>query len=153
EDRSADARFSMMVDLYSLPDDFPGYPAGRALADPYERAYYLEQALAQELSDPRFLPYLQVHEFEALVLSAPQQIGLLIEGRGREIQDLIEECQDFPNPERINDGQHTHPKARIQKHLPEYDENVHGPLITEVIGLPTLRVQCPHFGEWLARLE
>ncbi len=25
EDQSGDARFSMMVDLYSLPSDFPGY--------------------------------------------------------------------------------------------------------------------------------
>src|SRR5580698_5004524 len=30
EDPSSDARFSMMVDLYSLPNDFPGYAAGMA---------------------------------------------------------------------------------------------------------------------------
>lgn len=30
EDQSPDARFSMMVDLYSLPHDFPGYSAGMA---------------------------------------------------------------------------------------------------------------------------
>ena len=33
------------------------------------------------------------------------------------------------------------------------DENVAGPLLAEDIGLATLRVRCPHFGEWLTRLE
>jgi hypothetical protein len=153
EDRSADARFSMMVDLYHLPHDFPDHSTAMALADPYAQARHLEQALAGEMNDPRFIPYLQVHEFEALILSDPPRIGSLIEGRDREILDLDQECQTFTSPELINHGQHSHPKARIRKYLPEYDENVHGPLLAEDIGLLTLRARCPHFGEWLTVLE
>ena len=71
EDQSVEARFSMMVDLYSLPTDFPGYEDAMKLSDPHEQAAHLEKALANELDDPRFVPYLQVHEFEALVLANP----------------------------------------------------------------------------------
>ena len=41
----------------------------------------------------------------------------------------------------------------IQQKVPGYDENVAGPLIAEEIGLPILRVRCPHFGKWLTILE
>jgi hypothetical protein len=153
EDQSADARFSMMVDLYSLPPDFPRHAAARALTDPHAQAQLLEYALAQEIADPRFIPSLQVHEFEALILADPARIASLIEKREKEIQELCGECGLFLNPELINDGQHTHPKARIRRHIPEYDENVHGPLLAEEIGLQNLRARCPHFAEWLTRLE
>lgn len=153
EDHSADARFSMMVDLYSLPSDFPGYSAAMALVDPHAQARHLEQALAAEMNDRRFVPYLQVHEFEALILCDVHRIDMLIEGRTKEIDDLMHECGSFANPEFINHGRETHPKARIRKHLPEYDENIHGPLLTEAIGLQVLRERCQHFGEWLTRLE
>ncbi|MBL4883983.1 MAG: DUF4276 family protein, partial [Planctomycetaceae bacterium] len=63
EDKSADARFSMMIDLYSLPKDFPGYDDAMKSAEPFQQAKKLEESLANELNDPRFIPYVQVHEF------------------------------------------------------------------------------------------
>ncbi len=150
---SPDARFSMMVDLYHLPHDFPGYAQAMELSDCYEQALTLEQAIALEIGDLRFIPYLQVHEFEALVLSAPEQFADWFEGRNRALTALAAECQPFDTPERINHGQHSHPKFRIQKHFDDYDENIHGPLLTEAIGLSILRQRCSHFGQWLARLE
>jgi hypothetical protein len=153
EIHAADARFSMMVDLYGLPTDFPGYAEAGAQADCYQRANVLEAALAAELADHRFIPYLQIQEFEALVLSLPGQLSEWFEDRQQALAALARECEPFPTPERINLGQHSHPKARIQKHFADYDENVHGPLLTHAIGLPTLRDRCPHFGQWLTRLE
>jgi hypothetical protein len=153
EDRSPDARFSMMVDLYSLPADFPGYAEAMAQADCYQQVGILEAAIAAELGDPRCLPYLQIHEFEALVLSAPEQFADWFEDRARELAELVAECQPFDTPERIDHGRHSHPKARIQRRFPDYDENVHGPLLAHAIGLPTMRARCPHFGQWLTRLE
>jgi hypothetical protein len=66
---------------------------------------------------------------------------------------LIAECDPFPSPELINRGQHTHPKARIKKYLEDYDENVDGPLLAQAIGLNQIRQKCPHFGQWLTKLE
>lgn len=69
------------------------------------------------------------------------------------MQVLVGECASFSTPEEINLGQHSHPKHRIEQRVPGYDENVAGPLLAHDIGLPTLRRRCPHFGEWLTRLE
>jgi hypothetical protein len=153
ENHSADARFSMMVDLYHLPHDFPGYAEAMPRPDCYEQAVALEAPLAAELADPRFLPYLQVHEFEALLLAVPAQFADWFENRQQALAALAADCQGFETPERIDHGQHSHPKARIQRHYDDYDENVHGPLLAHAIGLPTLRQRCPHFHQWLTRLE
>ncbi len=153
EDKSSDARFSMMVDLYGLPSDFPGYDQGMSHSLPIEQARFLQESLVQELNDARFIPYLQVHEFEALVLAEPIKLADLYEPRANKLESLCRECAQFTSPEDIDHGQHSHPKSRIQQCIPEYDENVAGPLITESIGLEILRSRCPNFGEWLARLE
>lgn len=153
EDKSPDARFSIMVDLYSLPNDFPGYDIASRAGNTYQRAKILQKALAEELNDRRFIPYLQVHEFEALVLSKPEVFGDWFENAEKKVQNLAAECQTFNTPEEINNGQHTHPKARIKKIIPEYDEIVDGPVLTADIGLETIRKACQHFNEWLTILE
>ncbi|HWB07952.1 MAG TPA: DUF4276 family protein [Gemmataceae bacterium] len=153
EDQSPDARFSMMIDLYSLPNDFPGYTAGMEKPNARAKANALQQSLAQYIADARFIPYLQCHEFEALVLADPARIGTLYDVPNGAMQELCQECGTFPTPEDINFGQHSHPKYRIEQKVQGYDENVAGPLLAEDIGLAALRVQCPHFGDWLTRLE
>jgi Domain of unknown function (DUF4276) len=153
EDRSLDARFSMMVDLYSLPNDFPGYAAGMAKRNGREQAIVLEQALAAAIGDNRFIPYLQVHEYEALVLVDPRRITSIYSVANREIEELCQECDHYATPEDINHGQHSHPKYRIRQRVEDYDENIAGPLLAEDIGLATLRQRCPHFGAWLTHLE
>ena len=44
--------------------------------DPYRRVKILEDALRDDISDlrRRFIPYFQVHEFEALLLPDPQKL-------------------------------------------------------------------------------
>ena len=153
EDRSSDARFSMMVDLYGLPHDFPGYDEAMALNGGERQADSMEAALTAELQDDRFIPYLQVYEFEALVLCDVAKLNELHEEADRAIQRLAEKCSPFQSPEEIDHGRHSHPKARIKGAIPRYDENVHGPLIAGEIGLAVLREKCPHFGGWLRMLE
>jgi len=153
EDQSPDARFSMMVDLYELPSDFPGYEEASLQNDCYRRAEILEKAIFDQLGDNRFIPYLQVHEFEALVLTDARQLADLYQVRGGQLDRLVADCAMFPSPERINLGRQSHPKYRIKTVVQDYDENVAGPLVASAIGLATLRLQCPHFGEWLTRLE
>ena len=133
-ERSPEARFSMMVDLYSLPHDVPGYAAARALVAPDAQAATLEAMLADEIKDHRFIPYFQVHEFEALLLAAPEKFTEWFERREKQIAMLIAECDRFASPELINHGQHTHPKARIKKYLADYGEKADGPLLAQAIG-------------------
>lgn len=71
EDR--DAVFTTMLDLYALPRDFPGFADAARSADPYERVRRIEQALGEDIGQHRLIPYIQLHEFEALLLSDPEK--------------------------------------------------------------------------------
>ena len=57
-----------------------------------------------------------------------------------------------PSPEHINDGERTHPSARLRE-LPRYRKAQHGPAIAGRIGLDRIREECRHFGNWLSRIE
>lgn len=153
EDQSPDARFSMMVDLYSLPQDFPGYEGGMARLDGRAKAEALQQSLAEVIADTRFIPYLQCHEFEALVLADPNRISTIYDVPNAEMEALSRKCGAYASPEEINLGQQSHPKYLIKQRVRDYDETLAGPLLAEDIGLATLRVKCLHFGDWLTRLE
>lgn len=73
EDGSKDVRFSSMLDLYGLPEDFPGLTESRKYTDSIERVRMIEEAFSLDIGDPRFLPYIQLHEFEALLFAEPHQ--------------------------------------------------------------------------------
>ena len=154
-DKNPDARFTTMFDLYGLPEDFPGYDEARRLTDLYERVEVLERALSEDISDRRFVPYIQLHEFEALLFSNPRKLETQFYDHGDEIQRLIETASEFESPELIDDGKDTSPSKRIIEEIPEYRwmKASAGPIVTGKIGLPTLRSKCKHFGEWLERLE
>ena len=155
EDRNPDARFTTMFDLYGLPEDFPGYDQARRIVDSYERVGSLEAALREDISDHRFIPYIQLHEFEALLFSYPSMLEAQFYDRSDEIQRLNDIASDFDSPEHIDDGRDTAPSKRIASEIPEYGSRKAsaGPIVAEKIGLSTLRSKCKHFGEWLERLE
>ena len=59
-----------MFDLYALPTDFPGMNDIPPGSTPHQRVRHLEQAFSTDLGNPRgFIPYLQLHEFEAILFS------------------------------------------------------------------------------------
>lgn len=154
QDQRLDAFFSTMFDLYALPQDFPGYAASQHLP-PFERVDALEQAFAQDMQHARFIPYLQLHEFEALLLADPQQFEWEFIEHDQAIRQLVEMTATFDSPELIDDGQETAPSKRIIQVIPEYagQKPSSGPLIAAKIGVPTLRAACPHFDAWLTRLS
>jgi uncharacterized protein DUF4276 len=155
EDQQPDAYFSTMIDLYALPADFPGYSEAKKLNQADRRITALEEAFASEIGDPRFIPYLQLHEFEALLLSKPSAFSTYYEGHDQEIQELAKIRERFKTPEHIDDGFETAPSKRIGQAIPAYlgAKPTAGPIIAARIGLETLRSRCPHFGAWLERLE
>lgn len=152
EDNHAECRFSTMFDLYALPNDFPGYEQARHKENPYEKVKMLEERLATDISDERFIPYIQLHEFEALILADPQQLNWEYLEHDTPINNLISMVGDR-NPELINDSQNTAPSKRILKEIPEYNKATAGPAVTKRIGVQKLRERCLHFGEWVLRLE
>jgi hypothetical protein len=152
EDQHSECRFTTMFDLYALPDDFPGYAEAAKLNDPYARVLTIENAFTQDIDDRRFIPYIQLHEFEALILADPQQLDWEYLEHDKPIHNLVE-MVGAQNPELINDGNETAPSRRILKEIPEYDKVTAGVSVAQKIGIGALRLKCSHFSEWLTKLE
>lgn len=156
EDRNPDVRFTTMFDLYALPIDFPGYADAQSQTDPYCRVAVLEEALATdingELNDMRFIPYVQLHEFESLILADPRQLDCEFLEHDEAIQRLVDMvAREGGNPELIDDGATTAPSKRIIAEIAEYEGNksTSGPLVAGKIGMAILRERCRHFAEWV----
>jgi hypothetical protein len=158
QDDHGDVFFTTMVDLYglaALQDRFPGWDEACRATDPYEKVTVLEEAWLRDIGHPRFKPYLQLHEFEALILASPSHLLAEFVGRDREVEELGAMAANFASPELIDEGRDTAPSKRIIAKLPQYEgmKASAGPVVARNIGLSTLRAKCRHFGEWLASLE
>lgn len=154
EDQQAEARFTTMIDLYALPHEFPGWTNAKQLTQPQERIRVLEESLKADFEDHRFLPYIQLHEFEALLYCDLSQLQKRISGSEAGLRKLADEVNGI-SPEDINEGTTTAPSKRIIRHVPVYEKSKVrvGAAAASAIGLPALRRKCPHFNSWVKHLE
>ncbi|MEZ4471977.1 MAG: DUF4276 family protein [bacterium] len=122
--------------------------------DTSRRCAVLEEALRVQVGDRRFLPYLQRHEFEALVLASLSALRGLLDARDdlSGLTTLEGQLGDAP-PEDVNDGPDTAPSKRLLQHLGGYSKTLHGPLALADTGLVRLRERCPRFDTWVRQLE
>ena len=153
---SADVRFTTMIDLYKSPGDVPGKPAHTLEPNnptPYVEA--LESAFRDDIGDLRFIPYLQLFEYETLLFSDPDKFRISFDDCDKAVESLKEIAASVPSLEHIDDGEATAPSKRIIALLPGYYglKTTAGPDIAALIGVDVLRARCPHFGVWIARLE
>lgn len=153
EDASGNVRFSTMFDLYALPNDFPGFADASRMSDPYERVEFLENAFMNDIGDTRFLPYIQLHEFEALIFVDPLKLKELYLNNDAAVENLVEIAGTFDSPEKIDNGVETAPSKRILKEIPEYDKVFAGVETVQSIGVDKLMASCKHFSEWVNKLS
>ena len=151
-----DTYCSTMFDLYALPSDFPGKLCINPNLKAYDRVDYLEKAMAMDINNSRFIPYIQLHEFEALLFADIDKMKLFyLEGKDKEIERLKAVASAFDSPELINEGNQTAPSKQIIREIPDYYDNkvLIGPAVAKEIGLPVLREHCTHFDEWMRKIE
>lgn len=156
QEQSSDVFFTTMIDLYAIHPDFPGLAEAELMRqDPFRRVEFLEQKFAEDIDDQRFIPYIQLHEYEAYLFSDPACFEYLSAGSTQEIEALQTVASQYQTPELINDGQQTAPSKRIMAQFPDYGKakSTFGPQLAERIGLQVIRSNCPHFNEWLSKLE
>jgi len=66
QEKGGDVFFTTMIDLYAIHAKFPGLAEAEQLRHlPDKRVEALEQAFANDIGDRRFVPYIQLHEYEA----------------------------------------------------------------------------------------
>ncbi|MDH4084390.1 MAG: DUF4276 family protein [Nitrospira sp.] len=122
EDPQSDARFTTMIDLYALPNQFPGWTEAKKLTHPQDRISKLEESLKADFPDRRFLPYIQLHEFEALLYCDLSQLKKRLSGSEAGLRKLEHEVKDIP-PEEIDEGATTAPSKRIIRYVPTYEKS------------------------------
>lgn len=151
-----------MVDYYALPATGAKAWPGRDLSNkkPFPvKAATVEVAILNNLEHSigaknvsKFVPYIVMHEFEALLFSDCNSFAT---GIGRpDLCDSFQAIRDqFETPEGINDSPHTAPSKRISKLYPGYQKPLLGNLAALEIGLARIRAACPNFSNWLEKLE
>ena len=150
---------STMLDFYGLGKGFPGDPPPPNVSS-IEKVTHLEQAVLQDVittapelrADIRFLPYLQLHEYEALLFSDPTVFATSIH-QPHLAAHLLAIRHQFQTPEDINDNVETAPSKRVLRLHPSYRKLLDGTLAAQAVGVAAMRQECRHFNAWVARLE
>lgn len=151
-----------MVDFYALPQGAPNGWPGRDTAEGtfIEKALHIEHALSADIATEmggqwnpaRFVPYVVMHEFEALLFSDCEAFSNGI-GQPHLAADFQSVRDSFASPEEINDSPMTAPSKRVEGLVPGYQKPLLGILGILEIGLERIRSECPCFDNWLAHLE
>jgi|ERR1700722_1398064 len=142
-----------LVDLYGLPSQFPGHEETIAQGLTGSRkAAHIEKQWKTDVCRANFFPYIQVHEFEALILTRPSALCEFYPEHASGIEQLRKECIPFHTPEDINETKATSPSHRILARVPSY-RKIDGFRHLQFIGLPELKAHCPRFKMWVEQCE
>lgn len=155
QDRSAYC--STLFDFYGIGDGFPSVDG--AMASTASKVASIEAAMLQEIiqeipeyrPEVRFIPYIQIHEFEGLLFSDPK---ILASSMFRaDLSSDLQKIRDlFNSPEDINDGATSAPSKRILNLNRGYNKVISGALAAEQMGIDTIKKQCPRFRVWFDKL-
>ena len=139
---------TMFVDFFKLPTSLPDYKKIAKLSSKKEQVSKFEIAIAKDIDDRRFIPYIQMHEFEALLFSSSKGFENYYRGEKKVISEVSKIITEFSNPEEINSNKP--PSYRIKEFtLENYDKIIHGNIIALEIGIEMLLKKCPKFKTWV----
>ncbi|MDD3043834.1 MAG: DUF4276 family protein [Candidatus Delongbacteria bacterium] len=159
-----DTYISTMFDFFRIDADWPGMndirnkkKSGIKLTSE-EKAAILEEAthkmILKEIpktnAKNRFIPYFEMHEFEALLFS---DTNVIAEKTGIAKTELEKIIKQYKHPEDINEDPKNAPSKQLLKLKSDYKKVNTGKVIAEAIGINKIRKKCPHFDQWLKKLE
>ncbi|HKK80607.1 MAG TPA: DUF4276 family protein [Prolixibacteraceae bacterium] len=148
-----------LIDYYGLHNkyNFPFWHKAEQLANKNKRMEMLEQGMLESIDDAlkfRFIPYLQLHEFEGLLFN---EIDIFYEQIPKNElvgkEELTQTFKQYSNPEMINNNRETSPSHRLERIILGYNKIVYGNILAEAIGLDKIRAKSPRFNEWIKKLE
>jgi hypothetical protein len=154
-----DVFVTTFLDYYGINSNlgFPNWDDAHKIFDKEERMDFLENAMLNSIKKQhhyRYIPYLQLHEFEGLLfnnidifknnISPDELVGLL------ELQEVFE---NFSNPELINNSKENSPSNRLKRIIKGYNKIVFGDILSEAIGINNIRSKSPRFNNWISKLE
>jgi len=159
------SRITTMFDYFRIEAKWPGVASlktnlktGRTMTA-HEKGQWIESATLEQLKMDfpddniveRMIPYIEMHEFEALLFTSPTAIAEVCQpGSARYLEQIV---SGYATPEEINSDPNKAPSKQLEALIPTYRKHVHGKSITERIGIDSIRAICPHFNIWLGRME
>ena len=143
-----------MFDFYGLGDGFPCNEAQKQ-KDLEDKAKYIENIMLHSINNPRFIPYIQLHELEGLFFSDIEKLCSIEPDWKKHLSELQAVRNNFDTPEHINNSYETAPSKRLDKILThsKYRKTRHAPLIAKHVTLETMEKECQHFHQWLEKLR
>lgn len=144
-----DAVVTTFFDFFRCPE-LPYKEKWSDIPDHTKRVTEMEAALNKDIQDFRFIPYIQLHEFEALLFSSGDGFKKYFDEKtNKTLQDIIDL---YNNPEDINSSPDNAPSKRLLRIVPEYDKVIYGNIIALEIGIKTILNRCPRFRNWIEKL-
>lgn len=153
-----DCIVSMLVDYYRIRDSyhFPGWMEAKEKSNLYDRMHYLFEQMSLDMDEklrPRFIPYIQLHEFEGLLFSDISVFQSNFTKEQLDYRQLENAVNEFNSPEEINNGPATAPSERLKKAIVGYDKVTDGAFLAMEMGLEIIRKKCSLFNNWIERME
>lgn len=157
--QDVNAYSTTMVDFYGLPGDWPGREEAKSMAH-VEIGPFMEAQISEDIArtmgpsfrSGRFIPYVQMYEFEALLFADTSVLAKTLQRPDLEkrFDKIVASCG---SPEEIDDDPKTAPSKRISSLAPNFNKVLHGSTAAGLMGIDTIRSKCPRFSQWLERLE
>ena len=153
------ALVTTFIDYYGLYSkyNFPEWENCEKIQDRNKRMDELEKSMCNDISEDlryRFIPYLQLHEFEGLLFNDIDIIYSQIPPDAIVNKTELEKTfADYDNPEMINNNRSTSPSHRLERIIKGYNKVVYGDILAEAIGLIRIRSKSPRFNNWISILE
>lgn len=142
-----------LIDFYGLPKDAPVCPCTPSHVSSDVCADGRQRAIAGETEDPRLQPFIAVHEFEALVISAAAESEQIF-GSAKTARTFDALLQRYDgNAEAINDGVNTAPSKRVADIIKGYAKTRDTVPIIREAGLDAALQHCPRFAAWISELR
>lgn len=154
----SDTYVTTFIDYYGIKS-WPGVEAARGFGNNSEQvAITLGRATLDALCETypdldisrRFIPFIAIHEFEALLFSDSRILAQHIGIASEKIDEVLLNCG---GPERVNNSRETAPSKRLLSWMCNYKKTVTGIEIARDIGLKKIREMCPVFNRWISTLE
>lgn len=154
EDKTA--YVTTMFDFFRLPTDFPNYEYAMTCDNHRDFVERLERAMLADIPSElsrRFIPYIQLHEFESLLFTDIRVLkaDYLDERDAAAIDALYEDTKSMM-PEDINHGATTAPSKRLMNAI-DYRKGDFPVSWLNIITVPKIKERCPHFAAWIDKLS
>jgi hypothetical protein len=153
-----DTYVTLMMDYYGIKE-WPGLTESKRQREYFKKAEIINIETEKEVQKlfpeqnrgHRFIPYVSMHETEALYFCDPAIVAEALDINQSKIESILSE---YDGPEAINDSFETAPSKRLSKlSNDKYKKTTTGIAIAKKIGIKRMRERCPLFNAWIGKME